>query len=444
MAINNTVKTNSLKGIGDPNQGFGSGIFQPKKPAQNLSSSLSTATTGVTTPKKSTGLMSTNAGSQQGQKAQPGLLTPPVVNKPPVNPNQGQIDAITGQIKSLQGQVDAARGAGYQPGQEIKKDAQGNVIPVTPAKPANTFDSTTQALATFDPTKQPGYIASQTAYQQKVNELENLKKDYAEKTTQIQGRPGSNLTLASGQQGLLNQQYLSAESAAQGAVNQQQQAIGQALTATGQQQGALTSAAGLVQPQQVSPSTMFADPRTGNRIGDPGGAVNQSIYGQNINDLGSLVSKSNEMDAQYGSIKNLETRLTNTLGIQGGLNPTVVPAVNSAIRRIMTAGVGDPNYQSLQTLILDLSNQYSKYLGSGGTVTDSVRDAGQSLINGNASPEAIITVLQGLDGQMQDVISGINYKIQKLKSDPYGTTAPTQGPGSAPAWDGTWENLPLN
>lgn len=437
MAISNLVKTKPLGGLGDPNQGFGiGGLFKTPianaaapKPALSVAPKVNFQPATGTAPLAKTGPTAPATSGLVGltPKAEHGFDLNKAIAAPAAQPAPVQQAPAHGVITPT---------PAYQPPQQ-----QQQTPPAAP--PANTFGATTQALATFDPTKTPGYIASQSAYQQKVNELEALRKDYADKTMQIQGTPGSNLTLASGQQGLLNQRFLSSSEAAQGAVNQQQTAISNALTATGQQQGALQSAAGLVQPQLAGYNQQGFNPLTGafSGGGDLNSVVSQvaqkvsagqmtyndaltalSGYGQGgINALqqalpaGFNVAQSNTLGALQGQVgpayqfadealKNVETLMSQLPGLQN----TNIPGVNAVTKGFSTVtGIGSEATRAVTGAVQTLRNAYASLLASakGGTPTDYSGQA-QAEIPANPTPNDIAAIranFQKLGGVRKDI-----------------------------------------
>lgn len=411
MAISNKLPS-PLKGIGDPTQGFGfsallrpSTGYQAPKPAplMSLAKPLSPAPTTSRTSglipianaqapalsqKAESGFAMRDAlYANKPQAPAPAVAQPAPVQRPPVIPN-GQASTIT----------PTTTPAINQPPQQGFQAPPGS----------SPYAQVTSQLSQFDPSKTPAFLQANQAYQQKVNELENLQKDYAEKTTQIQGRPGSNLTLAGGQQGLLNQQYLTSSAAAQQAVNQQQQAINQALTATGQQQSALTSAAGFAQPQLAGYNQQGFNPLTGQfggggNLTDVVGNVVQRLtngtmtyndaltalsgYGQGgINALQSAlppnfnIAQSNTLAGQQGSVgvnySLADAALRNVESLMSQLAPlqqTNIPGVNALTQGFSTiTGLGSEQTRAVTGAVQSLRNAYASLLAAarGGTPTD--------------------------------------------------------------------------
>lgn len=203
-----------------------------------------------------------------------------------------------------------------------------------------------------------------------------------------------------------------------------------------QQGGAEANLTASLPGQQGLTSTLY----------NPLGGANQSnnslgeraSMAGNVNNLQELQGKYNNIQATVHGINGLKGQLGSLLGT--GVNPSDVNAVNSAIQRI-AGNVSDPNYAKLNNLVSELSQRYASYLGSGGTVTNDVRDAAASLIPGRASAQTIMKVLDALDQQSNAVLGGYESQIKYIQDQlnqgqGFSGQNPQQNPQSDSQW--TW------
>lgn len=218
-------------------------------------------------------------------------------------------------------------------------------------------------------------------------------------------RPQSTGNMA-GEQGLFNTQNAIFQNAANTSA---QQALAQQQI---QQAGATTNLNASLPAQQGLTSTLY-NPLAGAGQGGQGLGDRASIAG-NVGNLQDLQGKYNNIQATVSGIQGLKGQLSNLLG-NVDLNSTPITALNGLLQSIGT-NTSSPQYQQLQNLASELSQRYASYLGSGGTVTNDVRDAAAQLVPGKFSPQAMLTVLDGLDQQSNAVLQGYGNQIQYIQN----------------------------
>ena len=69
--------------------------------------------------------------------------------------------------------------------------------------------------------------------------------------------------------------------------------------------------------------------------------------------------------------------------------------------------MGDPKYQTLANYINEYANTLAPILGAGGSVTDFKTGLAQSLINGAASGQSIIEVMQNISKAADDKLANM-------------------------------------
>jgi hypothetical protein len=209
-----------------------------------------------------------------------------------------------------------------------------------------------------------------------------------------------------------------------------QEAVSNALASQGQMIQGLGTAAGLAAPQSVPLTNQPFYPVEGLYSGGGGGLGARAVQAANVGALQDLVPQYQQQQATFQGIKNLEKDLTNFMGVNE-LNPTTFPIVNQAIATILTRGLGDPQYQQLQNYMAELTNRYAGYFGGTAAPTNMVREITNGLINGNARPEDIMKVLEGLNTQAAAVMQGNYQAIQNISSNPGGVMPPQGQQGSS-------------
>ncbi len=212
----------------------------------------------------------------------------------------------------------------------------------------------------------------------------------------------------------------------QQAANAANQAAGQALTGQGQQQAALGTAAGLAQPQLGSIGQVPFNPldqnqgqilgttqgggvaAAGNLLGQFSGA--QAAGAAPGNALAAVVGTQTQQQAAYQSAhqqaQNLQAQLTDLITTLG-LNPSDINAVNAGIQKI-AQNTSSPEYKILSNYIADIASRYSQVLTPpGGSATDTTRSVASGMLDGIASGQSIISVMNSLDQQARAVIAGV-------------------------------------
>lgn len=116
----------------------------------------------------------------------------------------------------------------------------------------------------------------------------------------------------------------------------------------------------------------------------------------------------------------LQSQVTDLIK-QFGLNPSDINLANAGIQKI-AQNVSDPRYQILNNYLADIASRYSQVLTpAGGSATDTTRAVAAGMLNGIASGNSIIQVMNALDQQAQAVISTV-----KTTGGSQGSTGNTQ------------------
>lgn len=364
-----------------------------------------------------------------------GSLTPPIT--PPTNPNQAQIGQLQGQLTNLQNQQSALKQYGLNDTNQLTKDASGAYIPTPPPEPTpGTINSATQQYNPYSVTtpgsvpnnglygqlitgaanmaaqQSPQYVAAQKQYLDLQNQIAALQQNQAQQTANIEGSP-IDLSLATGQEGILNRLYASKQAALAGQLSGAQAA---AQTATGQQAtqlGGLESAAGLAQPQPANALGTF-NPVTGQYSqyggGQGGGAAVAGAVGTQIQQGAAVQTMKGQQSQAQALAKNLGSLIDSA-----GINPTNASALTAfanGVNQWINTQSGDPQYQNFANLINEISSRYASILNqAGGTPTDQ-STISHSIINGLASGQDIKTVLGSLDKNADDSIDALRRTSQ--------------------------------
>lgn len=256
--------------------------------------------------------------------------------------------------------------------------------------------------------------------------IANLKNNFQQQNNQILTNSG-NLTQAGGRQGLLQNQYNTALSAAQTQLQN-------ALTSQQQQQDALYKAAGLVAPTLAGYNQQSFNPITGQFSG--GGSLQDAVnnivqkiqsgqmtydqatqalsgYGQgginalqqalpqgfNIAQSASLAGQQGTIQPAYQYAKSALTNLQNAVSNLSSSQNTNIPIINQITQGVSTTfGVGSQAVQAYKGAIAEARSAIQKVLASvsGGTPTDYVGQS-NALLPDNATPNQIQAAIQTLD-----------------------------------------------
>ncbi len=234
----------------------------------------------------------------------------------------------------------------------------------------------------------------------------------------------------------------------------------QALSAQGQQQSGLASAAGLVQPQLGQYGQTYYNPQTGQASNGSSGGVspNDPIYpalqqyaqmyatGQqagipgsitgnsvlnaqvlqmarainpnfNINTVAGMASGQQQVGQQVAQMtaantaaKGIEQAITSFIAQNPQLNPTDSTFANSISQWASGQQLGDPKYQTLANYLNEYISTLAPILGVGGNTTNLKTEIAQSMINARASGSSISEVLRNIstlaDQKVANLASG--------------------------------------
>lgn len=298
------------------------------------------------------------------------------------------------------------------------------------------------------------YTAQQGAANATLDQIKQLQTNQATQQANLEGSP-IDLSLATGQEGILNRLAASKQAALSSQYQGQTNLLSAANTQQGLQQSGLNQAAGLVAPQlgqygqaQYSPlgGTVGGGTGAGVSPSDPfyqtmqtyaqalatgqGTAIPGSISGnpalqaqllqmaQQINpnfNYNQSTATGQSQQQQTGQTQQYQSaaKQAQNLGLQlqqivtqAGINPNDVNGINSFVQKVAN-NTSDLNYATFQNLISDLASTYAQVLTpAGGAVTDKVRDISSSLLNATQSGQSILQVMKNLDAQVQAKIAG--------------------------------------
>lgn len=324
-----------------------------------------------------------------------------------------------------------------------------NVVPAVPATPANPTNPTiptnlTNPTAPTSSTTPPQYsstnpptvgsTSSQLANilnspspqvlsaQQAITDLQN---EYAQKGVNINQTAGF-LTQGQGEQGMLQNQYLTALSAAQTQLNNAMQSQAQGI-------GALESAQGAVMPQQVSPTNVPYNPAT-NTYGTPA-ASGYGVNGLNgvYSMLGSAQAAQNNaqtagtagVTANQGvyntalsSLANYQTMAANikSFGDQAIQNISTLPLTSSQLANTTinqaSSQFNSPQFAQFNANIQGLQARVSALLGTG-EIPSSATAGAQAIVNGSLNLGSLQATMNQINNEASAIVSNQADTAQK-------------------------------
>lgn len=440
--------------IGTPTSQFGS--LQPiQKPGLVIppkTSTVSTLGTGakapiIGTPTSQFGTLQPIGTAPKPAQTYGGLVT--------TNPNQAKIDAINSQIKGLQGQLTNANNAGYggansnipvpenilngqsnapyfppisqqppqqAPQQPVQQPTQapvqnGQVNNPTPEPyPATTPGNPYIAgLAGQNVSNNPEYNKELEAYNQAVQNLSQFKQGVAKEFGGIESQPIP-LEFQQGREQVLSRQYAGQEAALQGAVNQQQTALG--ITQQGQNlaQQALGQATGFAQPQFPAYTSAQFNPAQGT-YGTVGGGQFGSgpAAAANVASIQDLTGQASQIQSVFNGAEANFKLLVDTAK-QGGVNDTNIPAINALQQNIARGLASSSAVINFQNTLATVRSQYAQILG-GGTATVDSQHRAEEAIPSTISLGALQSLEQQLKAEATNRVAGINQQIKSLSGN---------------------------
>lgn len=345
---------------------------------------------------------------------------------------------------------------------------------------ANTSQQASQGLMQTAQVNPATSGQAYTDYQTAIDELNNIKNEYANEIAKTSGT-GIPLEFQQGRQQVINNLYLSKLAAAQEKVNQAQTAIGQQITGTQTQQAGFTGAGGLgtsaqsllgtaagyAQPVQVPYGTQFVSPQTGESIGNIGSDMNNMInywadqiannkagladvpatitgapnlktqlqqaiqaknpsYNPAVQGAGQqtaaeLTNQTNQLQASLNGAEANFSLLVNTAQ-QGGVNSFDVPALNTLQQNVMKGLASNAAVINFQSTLATVRSQYAAILG-GGTVTVDSQNRAQQAIPDNISLGALKSLEQQMKQEAQNRITGNQQQINSLTGGTSGSAS---------------------
>lgn len=265
-----------------------------------------------------------------------------------------------------------------------------------------------------------------------AEEQRALQQAVAERGQQI-GTSGIDLSLATGEKGLLNQ----LQAIKLGGLQQKQQALagmlGAANTQQGLQQQALGSAISAAKPFTLTPTETPYNPVTNQFVGGQT-QIGRAITAANIASAQDLTQQRNQLQSTFNSADANFNLLLNTAR-QGGVNDMNIPALNTLQQNVARGLASDSAVINFQNTLASVRAQYANILGNGTATVDSQNRA-QQAIPDNISLGALESLHRQLTAESQNRLAGIDQTIQGLQGA-------TQATPTAPKTTGpiTWDNL---
>lgn len=223
----------------------------------------------------------------------------------------------------------------------------------------------------------------------------------------------------------------------------------QAISAQGQTQSALATAAGLAQPSQAAFGQTVFDPATGQYTG--GGGLPADVMQQyaqmavngNYSAIPSSVTSNPVLNAQLNvaaqalnpsfspvqaqgasgvigglaqltsantAADGIKNTITSYLSSNPQLNPAGFTAGNQLSQWLAGKQLGDPKYQTLANYLNEYTNTLAPILGVGGDATNLKTQIAQGFVNAAASGQSISSVLESMSqlatNKIQDIQNG--------------------------------------
>lgn len=428
-ALNNKLNPNPFSGVS----------LAPLSQGGNVTNNTATSKYPPLTSLAGTNSTPLSYGSQTSTP-QSGLIKTPPLGSLGTTPVVKHTIAADGTQTVTHAPIDNSGGT-QNPNYNLQKvnGSQPLATQTTPviSTPDNTQNQQNNSQPQNQPSQTPTYAglistllgqAQDTSAVDKANaDLENLRKQYATATGNIESTPIP-LEFQQGREQVLGRQFAPQEAAAQSALTN-------ALTARGQSLGSLGQAAGLAAPSLASYSQQAFNPLTGQFSG--GGSLNDAVstiadrvkngqmsyqdatnalsgYGQGgVNALQQAlgpnfnIAQSNTLAGQQGAIgpaldyarvtlNNLKKTLTNLQVPGQNSNIPLIGGIASGISSL--TGYGGQQTSAKDNAIAEGRNAIQKVLASvqGGTPTDYTGQS-HTLLPDNATPQQIDAAIQTLE-----------------------------------------------
>lgn len=269
------------------------------------------------------------------------------------------------------------------------------------------------ALANQSQGPNPAYQAALPAYNSAVQQLSDFNQNLAKQYGNIESNPIP-LEFQQGREQVLARQAASQEAALQGAVQQQQTALGLGLQQQGLSQQALAEAAGLAAPQAFGPTQVPFNPATG-QYGSPAAGAYGGGGIASVGGLNTQINQGAAVQQMTGTLSQAQALASNLSSLIDSADPNIFNSGNSSVlanfgnkvSQWIDKQTGDPNYQNFANLINEISSRYASILNqAGGTPTDQ-STISHAIINGLAGGQDIKTVLGKLEQNATDSINAL-------------------------------------
>ena len=384
------------------------GVLAPKPYVASQNMSIAPKNIGVKTQSVNNNLVVPPNTTPQPVKAQP---DPNVMaeQKALISKGATNIDGTPLQADGIVGKNTLAARAKYA--------APVNPIPTpnNPTPPAPTYSAQDTGLygnmiadlANRSTETGDAYNKSMDAYNKTAQDILDFNKQKAQQTSDI-NQSGTWTSRALGEQGQANIQNAATEAALSGKLQAQSNVITGANTQQGLLQSALQNAIGYAQPQLGAVGTQtYYNPITGQTSN---GGTNTPFSGgiaQGNVALGQQYAQNISANNQAKTVKN---QIVNDLNATP-LNPSDFTDINSFIQ-LLSGKVSNPKYQILSNQLAEYVNTLTPILGVGGDNTNLKTQIAQGMINGQASGQSIVDVLNGIerlaDAKLQSQAGGTN------------------------------------
>jgi hypothetical protein len=222
---------------------------------------------------------------------------------------------------------------------------------------------------------------SNTDVVQARQNVQQLQNNYADRLSALQ-RSGVDMSLATGEEGVLARTFAAKEAAAQSALQN-------ALQSQQLQQQALGTAAGLAAPQQYGITTSPFDPITGQFGSMPGGQGGAFGAGQITGNVALGQQFQQTMLPAYEAAGSIKQGLDSWLDSNPTINPTDVNLINNLKGWVLGQQFSDPRYPQMSQFLNEFLNTLTPIIGSPGEVTNYKQSIVNSLLNPSSGTSSL-------------------------------------------------------
>ncbi len=316
----------------------------------------------------------------------------------------------------------------------VKYTATPTPATPTPAKPPSTSELSTQSNQDINNQKeilentQNPYNQDISNAQSEINKINDEFKSFQdEKATNLRkiSTSGGLNPFVSGQGAAYQNEALQKESSItnrlkaatdvlNSATTRRDQLVSSASDVSKNRQGLLSTSL----PRTKQPVETVYDPVSGQGLNNQSTDV---LRGQNVSDLSKFQGQKNEINNSINQINSVSQQV-NSLLQKGSVNTTISPWLNKKIKDIQ-GQVGTPELQGtiqvLNNAITDIKSLTTQAIAVAGdqSITDNLRKQISSVVNGDATPETIKVVLDGLSHLINARSKSLDGQINNLSKN---------------------------